>query len=56
MVCTRATVHILMNDFLGLWQQGKAFADYPHLDTAAVGMLDELSWWARTLKTARAAA
>lgn len=49
----RHAVHIGMVEFLGLWQQGKTFEDYPHLAQAANAMLDDLAWWTRALKTAR---
>jgi NAD(P)H-dependent FMN reductase len=55
MAPVRNAVHIGMVEFMGLWQQGKTFDDYPHLATAAGAMLDDLVWWARTLKTAREA-
>ena len=53
MVSVRNAVHIGGGEFLGLFQQGKSFDDYPHLAQSAGPMLDELSWWARVLKTAR---
>jgi len=46
-------VHIGMIEFLGIWRQGKDFADYPHLAQAAEVMLDDLLWWTNALKTAR---
>lgn len=55
MAPTRNAVHIGMVEFLGLWQQGKTFDDYPHLAQSANGLLDEMAWWAHALKTARAA-
>jgi NAD(P)H-dependent FMN reductase len=53
MVSVRHAVHIGGGDFLGLFQQGKSFDDYPHLAQTAVPMLDELAWWTKTLKPAR---
>jgi NAD(P)H-dependent FMN reductase len=53
MASVRNAVHIAGNDFLSIWQQGKSFDEFPHLAQAAAGMLDELAWWARALKTAR---
>jgi len=50
------SVNIGMTEFLGIWQQGKDFADFPHLEQAAVTLLDDLSWWSRTLETGRQAA
>jgi NAD(P)H-dependent FMN reductase len=54
MAPTRSGVHIGGADFIGMLMQGKTFADMPHLDPAAAVMLDELAWWARALKAARA--
>ncbi|MDR6889690.1 MULTISPECIES: NADPH-dependent FMN reductase [Variovorax] len=56
MAPVRNAVHIGMVEFLGIWQQGKAFEDFPHLAQAATGMLDDLAWWTKALKTAREAA
>lgn len=49
----RFAVHIGMMEFLGVWQQGKSFADFPHLEQSAVAMLDDMAWWAAALKSAR---
>jgi NAD(P)H-dependent FMN reductase len=46
-------VHIGMVESLGIMQQGKTFEDFPHLAQAANRLLDEMSWWAKTLKPAR---
>ena len=46
-------VHIGMVEFIGLLQQGKDFADYPHLEQTAGAMLDDLLWWSHTLKAGR---
>ena len=56
MAPVRHAVHIGMVEFLGIWQQGKSFDDFPHLAQAANGMLDDLAWWTKALKTAREAA
>ena len=53
MAPVRNAVHIGMVEFLGIWQQGKSFADFPHLAQAANGMLDDIAWWANALKSAR---
>jgi NAD(P)H-dependent FMN reductase len=55
MAPVRNAVHIGMVEFLGIWQQGKSFDDYPHLAQAAGGMLDDMAWWAKALKGARQA-
>lgn len=56
MVSVRNAVHVGMVEFLGIWQQGKSFDDFPHLAQSATNLLDELAWWASTLKSARALA
>ena len=53
MAPVRNAVHLGMVEFLGIWQQGKRFEDFPHLAQAAAAMLDDLTWWAIALKTAR---
>ncbi len=55
MAPVRHAVHIGMVEFLGLWQQGKSFDDFPHLAQAATAMLDDIAWWAKALRTARQA-
>jgi NAD(P)H-dependent FMN reductase len=55
MVFVRNAVHLGTVEFLGVCQQGKSFDDFPHLAKSASGLLDELAWWTRTLKGARAA-
>jgi NAD(P)H-dependent FMN reductase len=56
MVPVRNAVHIGMVEFLGVWQQGKRFEDFPHLAQAASAMLDDIAWWTHALKTTQAAA
>jgi len=56
MAPVRNAVHIGMVEFLGIWQQGKTFEDFPHLAQAASGMLEDLAWWTKALKNAREAA
>jgi NAD(P)H-dependent FMN reductase len=46
-------VHLGMAESLGIMQQGKTFEDFPHLAQAADRLLDDMSWWANTLKPAR---
>jgi NAD(P)H-dependent FMN reductase len=53
MVPVSRAVHMGMVESLGIIQQGKTFEDFPHLAQAATRLLDDLSWWARTLKPAR---
>ena len=56
MAPVRNAVHIGMVEFLGIWQQGKTFDDFPHLAQAANAMLDDFAWWAKALRSAREAA
>ena len=51
----RNAVHLGMVEFLGIWQQGKAFEDFPHLEKAAGALLDDMAWWTHALKAARTA-
>lgn len=53
MAPVRNAVHIGMVEFVGMLQQGRDFDDYPHLAASANGMLDDLAWWADSLKRAR---
>ncbi len=56
MAPVRNAVHIGMVEFLGIWQQGKSFEDFPHLAQSANALLDDFSWWTKALKAAREAA
>ena len=47
------TVHIGMVEMLGMLREGKSMADYPFLDDFARRMLDDIVWWANTLKDGR---
>jgi hypothetical protein len=38
---------------VGLLREGKSFADYPYLAPTVTVMLDELAWYAKTLKAGR---
>lgn len=55
MAPVRNAVHIGMAEFMGIWREGKAFEDYPHLAQSASGLLDDMAWWAKALKSAREA-
>ncbi|HEY9012490.1 MAG TPA: NADPH-dependent FMN reductase [Devosia sp.] len=52
----KAAVHVGMEPFLGMLQQGKDFADYEHLGQSAATMLDELAWWTKVLRSGRSVA
>ena len=53
MVPLNRAVHVNMEPFLGMMREGKDFADYPYLAPTVVTMLDELAWYAQTLKAGR---
>jgi NAD(P)H-dependent FMN reductase len=46
-------VHIGMVEMIGMLREGKSMADYPYLNASAKRMLDEIVWWANTLKEGR---
>ncbi len=49
-------VHIAGETFMAILKGEKTLADFDFLAASANGLLDELSWWATALKTARDAA
>ncbi|GGK33163.1 FMN reductase [Deinococcus malanensis] len=49
----RTAVHIQGADFFAVWQQGKDLNELTYLEPGVQGMLEELAWWAKALKTAR---
>ena len=53
-VSLKHAVHIGMVEMIGMLREGKSMADYPYLDDYARRMLDEIVWWANTLKEGRA--
>lgn len=55
LVATRSAVHIGTEPYLGVWKEGKSFNDYPYLVSSVGPMLDELAWYAKTLKAGREA-
>ena len=52
----RSAVHVMRPEFIEMLMHGKTFDDFPHLAQAAELMLDDLTWWARTLKAGRTTA
>jgi NAD(P)H-dependent FMN reductase len=56
MAPTRTAVHIGVEPYLGVTQEGKELSDFDFLDKSAVSTLDELAWWTQTLKVGRAKA
>lgn len=55
MVALNSAVNIGMTEFMGIAQHGKTFEDFPYLAQSANALLDDLAWWAKVLKPARAA-
>ena len=55
MAPTRTGVHIQGGDFMAVWRQGKSLTELEYLQPNVAAMLDELAWWTKALKTARAA-
>jgi NAD(P)H-dependent FMN reductase len=53
MAPTRNAVHIAGGDFFAAMQGQTTLGELPYLPPTAEALLDELAWWARTLKSAR---
>lgn len=53
MAPTRHGVHIQGADFMATWQNGQELTEIEHLQGGVATMLDELAWWAVTLKEGR---
>lgn len=49
----RSAVHIMRTELVEMLMHGKQMDDYPHLAQAAELMLDDLIWWAQTLRAGR---
>jgi NAD(P)H-dependent FMN reductase len=56
MVPTRTAVHVGLEPYLGVAQEGKELSDFDFLNHSAEATLDELAWWTLTLKAGRAKA
>ncbi|TIT84566.1 MAG: FMN reductase, partial [Mesorhizobium sp.] len=48
-------VHIAWGDFLAVRQGEKKLEDIEHLNQAAAALVNDVAWWAKVLKAARAA-
>jgi NAD(P)H-dependent FMN reductase len=53
MAPTRSGVHLAGGDFMAALREGKPISEFGYLKPTANALLDELSWWAHALKTAR---
>jgi NAD(P)H-dependent FMN reductase len=51
----RSAVHIGSEPYRGVTQHGKQLADFPYLVRSATALLNELAWWAHTLRAGRTA-
>lgn len=50
----RSAVHIGIEPFLGVLQQNRTLDSYEYLNQSRTAMFDQLVWWAKALKAARA--
>ena len=55
MAPVKSAVHIAWGDFLAVRQGEKKLEDLEHLNQAAVSLVNDVAWWAKVLKAARAA-
>jgi NAD(P)H-dependent FMN reductase len=51
----RTAVHVVMPTFMAIRKEGKTLGDFDYLNQGATQMLDQLAWWTKALKAARAA-
>jgi NAD(P)H-dependent FMN reductase len=49
----RHAVHLMRGEFMDVLLGKKTLADFPHLAQTAEAMLDDLLWWAQTLRAGR---
>ncbi|MBZ9661292.1 NAD(P)H-dependent oxidoreductase [Mesorhizobium sp. ESP-6-4] len=55
MAPVKSAVHIAWGDFLAVRQGEKKLEDLEHLNQSAAALVNDVAWWARVLKAARAA-
>ncbi|WP_442582704.1 NADPH-dependent FMN reductase [Mesorhizobium sp. ASY16-5R] len=55
MAPVRNAVHIVWADMAQVMNGSKKLEDFEHLNQAAKGLLADIAWWSKALKTARAA-
>ncbi|WP_224543153.1 NADPH-dependent FMN reductase [Mesorhizobium sp. CA16] len=55
MAPVKSAVHIAWGDFLAVRQGEKKLEDLEHLNQSATALVNDVAWWARVLKAARAA-
>ncbi|MBZ9823430.1 NADPH-dependent FMN reductase [Mesorhizobium sp. CA4] len=55
MAPVKSAVHIAWGDFLAVRQGEKKLEDMEHLNQAAAALVNDVAWWAKVLKAARAA-
>lgn len=49
----RHAVHLGREEFMGVLLHGKSLTDFPQLEQMAEAMLNDLTWWALTLRAGR---
>lgn len=54
MAPTKSAVHVAWGDFIAILTQGKKLEEFEHLNQAGAATVEELAWWAKALKEARA--
>ncbi|TGS10100.1 NAD(P)H-dependent oxidoreductase [Mesorhizobium sp. M2E.F.Ca.ET.209.01.1.1] len=55
MAPVKSAVHIAWGDYLAVRQGDKKLEDIEHLNQAAAALVNDVAWWAKVLKAARAA-
>ena len=55
MAPVKSAVHIAWGDFLAVRQGEKKLEDLEHLNQSAAALVNDVAWWAKVLKAARAA-
>ncbi|PBB35988.1 MULTISPECIES: NADPH-dependent FMN reductase [unclassified Mesorhizobium] len=55
MAPVKSAVHIAWGDFLAVRQGDKKLEEIEHLNQAAAALINDVAWWAKVLKAARAA-
>ncbi|RWF32109.1 NADPH-dependent FMN reductase [Mesorhizobium sp.] len=55
MAPVKSAVHIAWGDFLAVRQGEKKLEDLEHLNQAGAALVNDVAWWAKVLKAARAA-
>lgn len=54
MAPVKNAVHVTWGDFIQILQQGKKLEEFEHLNQSAAATVEDVAWWAKVLKKARA--